>query len=500
MPFARRLVRLGIALPLAGLVVNACDGGNVAPPTTGALQVTTVTSGAQPDPDGYSIQIDAGAATPIGNAEIRTFTDLGSGDHAVQLGGLAANCTADGLTKSATVTAGTTATVTFSVTCAGTTASIGVTIATTGTALDPDGYSLSLDGGAGQVIGINASRTLSSVSPGNHSVALTGVPSNCTIAEANPHQVTVSAGGQALVSFTVTCPAASGRIAFATLLELGIFLANPDGTNLTRLVDGSRPIWSPDGQKVLYSAGNQLNVINADGSGQVNLAAISRGGATFYEWSPDGRMIAFCTQSNPPDDPKGLVDELWLIQADGTGRTLLASGAYQVSWSPDGRKLVYGGFVVNSDGSGLARLIDESLIVSGAVWSPDGTQIALHAGTDIYLINPDGSGLINLTMGAGFDYEPAWSPDGSRIAFVTRQGNGDDVAVMNRDGSGFSILTNSPDAEFEPDWSPDGRHIVFTRAGDSREVFVMNSDGSNQTNVSNNPQVWTGQPDWSPTR
>ena len=210
MPFARRLVRLGIALPLAGLVVNACDGGNVAPPTTGTLQVTTVTSGAQPDPDGYSIQIDAGAATPIGNAETRTFTDVAAGDHSLQLGGLAATCTADGLSKSATVTAGTTATVTFAVTC-GTNASIEVTTATTGSPLDPDGYSLRLDGGAGQAIGINASLTLS-VSAGSHSVGLTGVASNCTIAEANPRPVTVSAGAQASVSFTVTCAPPLGGV------------------------------------------------------------------------------------------------------------------------------------------------------------------------------------------------------------------------------------------------------------------------------------------------
>ena len=211
MLFACRLVRVGIAIPLVGLALNACgDGENViAPPTTGTLQVTTVTSGAEPDPDGYSIQIDAAAASPIGNAETRTFSDVAAGDHSLQLGGLAANCTADGLTKSTTVTARTTATVTFAVTCTGT--SIRVTTATTGAPLDTDGYSLSVDGGAGQAIGINASLTLS-VSAGDHSVAVAGLASNCTIAEVNPRPVTVSAGAQASVSFTVTCAPPTGEI------------------------------------------------------------------------------------------------------------------------------------------------------------------------------------------------------------------------------------------------------------------------------------------------
>jgi hypothetical protein len=215
MLFARRLARVRLALPLAGLAMNACgDGENViAPPTTGTLQVTTVTSGSEPDPDGYSIRIDAGDATAIGNAETRTFTDVGAGDHAVELGGLAANCIADdGLSQSTTLTAGTTSTVTFTVTCAGTTGSIEVTTVTTGAPLDPDGYSLSLDGNAGQAVGVNATRSLSDMNPGNHSVGLGGVASNCTIAEANPRTVPVAAGAEAAVSFTVTCAPPIGGI------------------------------------------------------------------------------------------------------------------------------------------------------------------------------------------------------------------------------------------------------------------------------------------------
>jgi hypothetical protein len=208
MLFYRRLLPVGIAVPLVSLVLNACGGGDVtAPPaTSGTLQVTTATSGPEPDPDGYSIQVDGGTATAIGNAETRTFTDLGSGDHTVQLGGLAANCTAtDGNSRSVTVSAGGTANLTFTITCAGTSGSIKVTTVTTGTSLDADGYSLALDTNAPQRISVNTSITLPNVAAGNHSVGLTGVASNCTVAEANPRPVGVTADAQASVTFTVTC-------------------------------------------------------------------------------------------------------------------------------------------------------------------------------------------------------------------------------------------------------------------------------------------------------
>src|SRR4051812_49554334 len=107
MSLPRRLVRLGLILPVTGLALHACGEDHINTPDTGTLQVTTVTSGEEQDPDGYTIQLDGGAGTAIGSSATHSFTEVASGDHSVQLGGSAANCTvAEDNPQTVTVAAG----------------------------------------------------------------------------------------------------------------------------------------------------------------------------------------------------------------------------------------------------------------------------------------------------------------------------------------------------------------------------------------------------------
>lgn len=63
------------------------------------------------------------------------------------------------------------------------TEAIAVTVSTTGAAtdLDPDGYSLSMDGGTGQAVGVNGAVTFADVPPGKHLVTLDGQAPNCSV-------------------------------------------------------------------------------------------------------------------------------------------------------------------------------------------------------------------------------------------------------------------------------------------------------------------------------
>ena len=89
-------------------------------------------------------------------------------------------------------------------------------------------------------------------------------------------------------------------------------------------------------------------------------------------------------------------------------------------------------------------------------WSPDGQKIAFSSERDdalnIYVMNADGSDVARLTDNSTGGREPAWSPDGRKIAFASDRHDpakgslpvrGDSaIYAMNADGSGVARLTN----------------------------------------------------------
>jgi len=87
-----------------------------------------------------------------------------------------------------------------------------VTTSTTGSSLDPDGYTVTVDGTSSQLIGINGSVTFTGLVAGNHSVALSGVAANCTVSGGSSQTVTVPSGGTVTAAFSVTCMAVTGKM------------------------------------------------------------------------------------------------------------------------------------------------------------------------------------------------------------------------------------------------------------------------------------------------
>jgi hypothetical protein len=181
-------------------------------PTTGAIQVTT-TAGDPADPDGYQLIVDGVTIEAIATAATVTLPGVSPGTHSVALDGLADGCQVDGDNpRSVPVAAGDTAAVAIAVTCAPPSPDAGtleVTTQTGGAEPDPDGYTLSVDGGAARAIGVNATVSVGSLPAGSHRVELAGAASNCAVGGNNPRNVNVPAGGSATVTFAVTCSATS---------------------------------------------------------------------------------------------------------------------------------------------------------------------------------------------------------------------------------------------------------------------------------------------------
>lgn len=195
-------INSGAATPAAFAIT--CE----APPAqSGTIQVITATTGTNNDPDGYAFSVDGASSQPIGVNGNVSVSNTATGIHAIQLTGVAPNCTVQGTNpRSATVVAGAPVEVRFAIACSATSGSLEIKTSTTGSNPDADGYSVSIEGRPGQAIGANATLTLSNVAPGSHQVTLAGIAPNCTVAGDNPKGVTVT-GSSVSVEFSVTCTA-----------------------------------------------------------------------------------------------------------------------------------------------------------------------------------------------------------------------------------------------------------------------------------------------------
>lgn len=114
----------------------------------------------------------------------------------------------------------------------------------------------------------------------------------------------------------------------------GIWTARPDGSHLSRLVTvGRRPLWSPAGGKIAYTAGAGLRLISVGGG--KSRALVSRNVDNVFGWSPNGKSIAFETGS-------GSVGRLAVVDVATAKVRLLVQLQYAPTavWSPDSRELL----------------------------------------------------------------------------------------------------------------------------------------------------------------
>jgi Tol biopolymer transport system component len=256
----------------------------------------------------------------------------------------------------------------------------------------------------------------------------------------------------------------------------------------------SSPRWSPDGSHILFvqsknGGWGQAVVMDADGSNQrVVLGSMSdlMSSVGKAEWSPDGTEIA--------------ARQSWQITvvsaASGELRATIKSGGGDfpsLAWSPDGKKLLYGGAEVHVvDASGTTG----EVVIKGAEqasWSPDGSQIVFTSSARdckwyVWWISPDGSKRGRLAETAIRVKKPTPEPSTTGApSFPVFEGAGPvvrgAVGGCDRGPEKFSCL--SPDRASEAVVDNGTLRIVDRASGQTREVQL---DGAS---------AWDQMPVWS---
>ena len=333
-----------------------------------------------------------------------------------------------------------------------------VEIVTTGLTLDPDGYTLTIEGAESFELYGNRPYSLSIGRSGRLAYTLSGVADNCSVASSREGIVEVPSAGAGWLALEVSCTLRTGptadRIVF-TRTNWGVqapynwdlYLINTDGTGLRRFTEAETAetggSFSPDGTTLLY-----------EGPGGIWQQPVAGGPAN---------QIPTRIRSRPRYAPDGLSliggSPVLLTGPDHVTHEIPNTNGTSPSLSPDGGRIVYEDrdkrlFVVNRDGTGLRQLTPPGMRGSNAEWSPNGVEIVFDGNLppplshSIWVIRADGTDLRRITDVPAT--RPSWSPDGGRIVYQRAKPRvWGDLAIINRDGTGEVIVA---DMVLQPYW------------------------------------------------
>lgn len=243
-----------------------------------------------------------------------------------------------------------------------------------------------------------------------------------------------------------------------------------------------------------YRDGNwDLFEIRADGSGAVNLTGTSGADELYPHVSPDGTKICFLAFE---EEGGTKIRNIYLMNRDGSGRTLVAKNARWPCWKADSGAIAYlkneldelsfgdsattGLFIYDlSSGDHTRHPNKEIQHIYAICWSPDGKWFLAtvsggmgykHA---ILAIEADGTRVHEVDMRG---CRPDFSPDGRRVVW----NRGDYILrVADLDLSGpVPVVTNKRDVFtsdksnmiYHMDWSPEGKYIAFSRGPGTKRL------------------------------
>ena len=267
-----------------------------------------------------------------------------------------------------------------------------------------------------------------------------------------------------------------------------VLVARSGGT--TFLTGESRafasPRFSPDGRRVA------LGVTDSGGAGrdiwlldiaQRSWSRLTTNGISSRPiWTPDGRRLVYSSN-----------DDLWWIAADGSGRAeslLVANGnRFAGSVSPDGRAVVFQ--ESSSDRSGIRSLVFDSAPASRQVLpgrfgetapalSPDGKWLAYQSDEtgrmEVYVRPyPGPGGKVSVSLQGGT--EPVWAHGGRELFF--RSGDSVTAAVVS---TGPVFVVTARRALFADSYLSGGTFREYDVAPDDQH-FIMVSGAAERTTV-----------------
>ncbi len=331
-----------------------------------------------------------------------------------------------------------------------------------------------------------------------------------------------------LIFLSTTALMAAGAAAQDTGDDAEWDVNAPPGVEITQVpIEVDEGTWmdvdvSPDGRTVAFSLLGDIYTMPITGGTPTRIAE-GLAWEVQPRFSPDGSRIAFTSD-------RGGGDNIWIMNADGSDMRQLTDEDFrllnQPTWSPDGqfiaakkhfttgRSLGTGEVWLYhvSGGSGVALVErpneQHQKELGEPIYAPDGGAIyytrnitpgatfvyAQDSNTDLFNIERYDLATGEVTTavsGLGGAVRPTPSPDGRMIAFVRREATRSHLYVKDLQSGEERMVYADLDQDVQEtwavtgvypnmDWTPDSRSIVFWAGGKIRRV---NADGTGAAEI-----------------
>lgn len=237
-----------------------------------------------------------------------------------------------------------------------------------------------------------------------------------------------------------------------------------------------------------------------------------------YDWSPDGRLLAFSAQVDGKGDI--FVADLVTGKVSNITQTKRPTGETKPAWSPSGEYLAYElcdgeckMFYSRPDGSERTEIVlpshdGEPLSPRLFGWSPSGDMLGfLGTGRDgfeqIWTLDLRKDTLSQLTDEAAVLLSPAFIKEGSEIACVrsTNSESGSPSGIISRNlETGFetTLVPSGSGNKISLVWNEARQWLVFMAAPENRQydLYLWSASIGKVVQLTNTPELSELGPKW----
>ena len=272
-----------------------------------------------------------------------------------------------------------------------------------------------------------------------------------------------------------------------------VWICNSDGNNHIQLTRGdknsSNPQWSPDGKWVSFTSsrdGKTNLYVLPVGGGESEKITDVKSGVGSYQWSHDGKMIAFIMIDNASDKEEKnkkskndwyFMDEqikqnrlfvLWLDKKDTAGKRV------QKQVTKENYNVI--AFDLSPDGKTIAYAHGKSPEANDNVYS------------DVSLVDIETGKIKSIANTGAGESSPSFSPDGKLIAYycstepVDWSGPRHAKIYSLEDGKSWRLKATPDENGGIVGWTADGKNLLWSESNRTlNSVYLLGVDGKSIT-------------------